>query len=112
VICLLNEAEPTVALQLIEGMPEAIKRVLGDGVYDSMNLHRRVASVGKKLYAPIRQGRVGRRQQPRRLQLLRLWRRAIGRKLEKARDEVRPQTEAGCPPGARGGPAADRSGGR
>jgi hypothetical protein len=84
----MNEAEPTVALQLIEGMPEAITRVLGDGVYDSMNLHRRVASVGKKLYAPIRQGRVGRRQQPRRLQLLRLWRRAIGRKLEKARDEV------------------------
>jgi len=84
----MNEAETTVALRLIERMPASIARLLGDGGYDSMNLHRRLESVGKKLYAPIRQGRVGRRQQPRRLQLLRLWQRPIGRKLEQARDEV------------------------
>src|SRR5512145_5773 len=84
----MNEAEQTVALDLVARLPRRVTRVLGDGVYDSMKLHRRLHHAGKKLYTPIRQGRVGRRQQPRRLKLLRLAQRPVGRRLGKLRDEA------------------------
>jgi hypothetical protein len=84
----MNEAEQTVALELVARVPHRVLRVLGDGIYDSIRLHRRMENAGKKLYTPIRKGRVGRRQQPRRLQLLRLTQRPIGCRLLKLRDEV------------------------
>lgn len=84
----MNEAEPTVALDLVPQTPNMVTRVLADGVYDSMRLHQRMQEAGKKLYAPVRQRRVGRRQQPRRLQLLQLWQRPIGLRLAKLRNEV------------------------
>jgi hypothetical protein len=84
----MNEAEQTVALELASQVPETVTRVLGDGVYDRMQWHRRREETGKKLYTPLRQQRVGRRQQPRRLPLLRLWQRPTGRRLIKLRDEV------------------------
>ncbi len=84
----MNEAEQTVALELVSQTPETVTRVLGDGIYDSMKLHRRLQASGQKLYTPIREKRVGRRQQPRRLQLLRLWQRPVGRRLGKLRDGV------------------------
>lgn len=84
----MNQAEQTVALELVSQAPKAVTRVLGDGVYDSMKLHQRVQAAGKKLYTPLREKRVGRRQQPRRLQLWRLWQRPVGRRLLKLRDEV------------------------
>jgi hypothetical protein len=84
----MNRAESTAALELIPQVPREVTRVLGDGVYDSMRLHQSLRAAGKKLYTPLRQQRVGRRRQPRRLQLLRLWQRPIGRRLGKLRDEV------------------------
>lgn len=84
----MNEAEQTVALELVSQTPPHVARVLGDGIYDSMKLHQRLQEVGKKLYTPLREKRVGRRQQPRRLQLLRLWQRPLGKRLGRLRDEV------------------------
>lgn len=84
----MNEAEQTVALTLVEQAPPPVTRVLGDGNYDSMRLHGAAAKAGKKLYTPLRLNRVGRRRQPRRVQLLRLGQRAVGRQLLKSRDEI------------------------
>jgi IS5 family transposase len=84
----MNEAEQTVALGLVSQAPRRVTRVLGDGVYDSMRLHRRLREAGKRLYTPLREKRVGRRQQPRRLQLFRLWQHPVGRRFLKLRDEV------------------------
>jgi hypothetical protein len=84
----LNEAEPTIALTLMKKAPKQVARLVGDGNYDSMRLHRAALSVGMKLYTPLRNNRVGRRQQARRLHLLRLWNRSVGRRLMKSRDEI------------------------
>jgi hypothetical protein len=84
----LNVAEPTVALRLLRQAPSQVTRVVADTAYDSMNLHRVAGETGRRLYTPLRQNRVGRRRQPRRLQLLRLNRRAVGRRLLAWRDEV------------------------
>jgi hypothetical protein len=65
-----------------------VTRVIGDGNYDSTKLHEVAAETGKKLYTPLRGNRVGRRRQPRRLRLLRLAQRDVGRRLLKARDEI------------------------
>lgn len=84
----LNVAEPTVAQVLLSNAPAAVTRVIGDGVYDSMPLHQVAAATGRKLYTPVRQNRVGRRQQPRRLRLLRLSQHPVGARLLKSRDEI------------------------
>ena len=84
----MNEAEQTVALDLTAQTPDGVTRVLGDGVYDSMKLHQRLAASRRRLYTPLRQQRVGRRRQPQRLKLLRLWQRPVGRRLARLRDEV------------------------
>ena len=84
----MNEAESKVALDLVPRIPQAVTRILADGNYDSMKLHCRLQETRKKPYTPIRHGRVGRRRQPRRLQLLRLAQRPIGRRLTTLRDEA------------------------
>ncbi len=84
----MNEAEPTIALDLVKYLPDAVKRIVGDGVYDSVKLHRAVEATGRKLYTPLRENRVGRRQQKRRLQLLRLSQRKVGKRLLASRDEI------------------------
>jgi hypothetical protein len=84
----LNEAEPTVAQVLLSNAPAAVTRIVGDGAYDSMRLHGVAHATGRKLYTPIRQNYVGRRQQRRRLQLLRLSRHPVGLTLLKSRDEI------------------------
>ena len=68
----MNDAEPTVARTLLPKTPPGVVRVVGDGAYDSVRLHRAAEATGRKLYTPLRENRVGCRQQPRRLQLLRL----------------------------------------
>lgn len=77
----LPVGEPKVAVPLLSRAPQSITRVVGDANYDSQNLHRVAGEAGRKLYTPIRQNRVGRRQQKRRLKLLRLSRRTVGRRL-------------------------------
>ncbi len=84
----MNEAEPTVARVLLSKIPAAVTRVVADGVYDSMRLHRVAEATGRKLYTPLRQNRVGRRQQPRRLQLLRLGQSGAGQRLMTSRDQI------------------------
>jgi len=77
----MSLAEQTVALSLLPQLPPEVTRVVGDAIYDSMKLHRVAAASGRRLYTPLRENRVGRRQQPRRLQLLRLLQRRVGRRL-------------------------------
>lgn len=84
----MNEAEQTVALGLVKKLPDEVTHIVGDGNYDSMKFHRAAEATGRKLYTPLRENRVGRRQQPRRLQLLRLWERAPGQRLLKSRDGI------------------------
>lgn len=84
----LNESEPVVARLLLSKAPSAVTRVIADGCYDSMRLHGVAQATGRKLYTPLRQERVGRRQQPRRLQLLRLSQHPVGNRLLRSRDEI------------------------
>lgn len=84
----MNRAEQTVALSLYRRLPPGMQRVVGDGVYDSMRLHSVAAEEGVRHYAPIRQQRVGRRQQSRRKQLLKLFSTEIGSAYLKCRDAV------------------------
>jgi len=81
-------AEQTVALTLLPQLPPEAIRVVGDKIYDSMKLHRVARADGRRLYTPLRQNRVGRRQQPRRLQLLRLHQTDVGRRLMQWRTEI------------------------
>lgn len=84
----MNRAEPTVARSLYSRLPPPMQRIVGDGVYDSMRLHETAAQYDLKHYSPIRQQRVGRRQQPRRKQLLKLFMTDVGRKYLKRRDAI------------------------
>lgn len=82
----VNEQKP--AKTLLERLPPHITRVLADGAYDAMTLHTAAAQANRKLYTPVRGNRVGRRQQHRRLALLRLLNRAVGRRLMGSRGEI------------------------
>jgi hypothetical protein len=84
----MSMAEQTVALSLLPQLPPEATRVVGDKIYDSLKLHRVAAATGRRLYTPLRENRVGRRQQPRRLQLLRLLQRPVGRRLMLWRMEI------------------------
>ena len=84
----MADPEPMQARQLLSEAPRELTRIVGDGVYDSMPLHRVAAAHGRRLYTPLRQNRVGRRQQPQRLRLLRLWKTKVGQKLMSSRDQV------------------------
>lgn len=84
----LNKAEQVVAKELMPRIPQRFRRIVGDTLYDSMPLHQAAAQSGRRVYTPLRQDRVGRRQQPRRLQLLRLGKRKVGQQLMRWRDEI------------------------
>jgi hypothetical protein len=84
----MNEAEPTIALDLMKQLPDAVTRIVGDGVYDSVKLHRAAEADGRKLYTPLRGNRVGRRQQKRRLELLWLSQRSVGQRLLASRNDI------------------------
>lgn len=84
----MSMAEQTVALSLLTQLPAEAIRVVGDKIYDSMKLHRVATACGLRLYTPLREDRVGRRQQPRRLQLLRLLERDVGRRLMRWRTGI------------------------
>jgi IS5 family transposase len=84
----MNHAEQTVARSLLQRLPETVDRVVGDTIYDSMRLHDAASACGRKVYSPLRENRVGKRQQPRRLQLWRLWQRRVGQRLLRTRDTI------------------------
>ncbi len=84
----MADSELTRGRRLLADAPAELTRIVGDGVYDSMPLHRVAAAHGRRLYTPLRQNRVGRRRQPRRLQLLRLLGTQVGQRLLASRDQV------------------------
>jgi hypothetical protein len=84
----LNQAEQTVAKELLESAPARVSRVLGDKIFDSMPLHKVARATGRKLYTRLRENRVGRRQQRERLRNLRLLTRGVGRRFMRSRDEI------------------------
>jgi hypothetical protein len=84
----LADAETKQALLLIPQAPATMQRLRGDGLYDSLALHRCCAAHRRRLYTPLREGRVGRRQQPERLRLWRLWQTPVGQKFLHGRDAI------------------------
>ena len=84
----MNHAEQSVAQSLLPQLPDQVRRVVGDAIYDSMPLHGVAAACGRKLYSPLREKRVGRRRQQRRLRLLRLWQTRVGKQLLRSRDTI------------------------
>lgn len=81
-------AEQTVGRRLLRQAPAHLDRVVADTLYDSTPLHRVATACHRKLYTPLRENRVGRRQQPHRLRLLRLGQRSVGKRLLHWRDEI------------------------
>ncbi len=84
----MNIAEQTVAQSLLKEAPPRLNRILGDTIHDSIPLHRVAHATGRRLYTPLRQGRVGRRRQPQRLRLLRLLQHGAMRKLLRWRIKI------------------------
>lgn len=84
----LNVNDRRAARDLIAACPEQTKRLVADGNYDSCPLHALARALGKRLYAPTRANRVGRRKQRERVWMLRLFARKAGRRLRHARDGI------------------------
>jgi IS5 family transposase len=84
----LNVAEQIVAKRLLTLAPRGIKRVVGDKLYDSVRVHRAARAKGRRLYTPLREDRVGRRQQPERMRVLRVIRTEPGKRLLRWRDSI------------------------
>jgi len=84
----MNISEKIVARLLIASAPAPIQRIIGDTNYDSVPLHRIASEHGVRLYTGIRENRVGRRQHPRRVRLLRLLQTEPGRRAMAARDGI------------------------
>lgn len=84
----MNEAEPLVAQELMQEAPGHLTRIVGDTIYDSVALHRTAKKFRRRLYSPLRENRVGKRQQPERLRVLRVIRTKVGRKLLHWRDQI------------------------
>ena len=84
----LNRAEQTVAKRLYRRLPKTVLTVVGDGVYDSVPLHRVADESGVRHVSPLRENRVGRRQQPERLKLQALLATAEGQTLLEERDHI------------------------
>jgi len=80
--------ERIVARPLLAHAPRPIQRVVADANYDSVALHRIAAQRGVRFYTGIRLGRVGRRQNPRRVRLQQLSRTEVGKKAFAKRDAI------------------------
>jgi IS5 family transposase len=80
--------EARVARELLSRAPEELTHVVADVNYDSQPLRRCARAMGRQLYTPIRNNRVGRRQQPERLQMLQLAQRRVGQRLLESRGTV------------------------
>lgn len=88
VVAPLHASEPVMARRLVARAPRRLTRLVADANYDGVPLHRVAAAHGKRLYTPIRNGRVGRRRQPERLRVLRVVGTPAGRRLLRGRDAV------------------------
>jgi hypothetical protein len=88
IITPMNRAEQTVARVLLRRAPAELTRIVGDTIFDSVPLHRVASATGRRLYTGLRQGRVGKRQQPERLRVRRVLSTDMGRRLLRSRDVV------------------------
>jgi len=84
----LNENEARIAPELVARAPGQFRRVVGDGEYDTMRIHQAVQARFARHYAPPRNGRVGRRQQPPRVHALRVLSTPTGQALMKRRVSI------------------------
>ncbi len=84
----INVNDRVPARELLGRAAGPIRRIVGDANYDSVQLHKIAGRVGKRFYTPIRGNHVGRRADPRRIQLLKLWQTRVGRETLKARDGI------------------------
>jgi hypothetical protein len=84
----LPVGEPRVAKKLLRRRPEQITHVVADVNYDSQPLRRYAQKMKRRVYTDIRNGRVGNRQQPERVRMLRLLQRDVGQRLMHWRDSI------------------------
>jgi hypothetical protein len=63
----LNANEGRQLKEMSAELPSHIKRIFADGSYDSGTVHRKLCDCSIRLVAPVKNGRVGRRQDPFRL---------------------------------------------
>ena len=84
----MSAGEQSVAVGLYGRLPPGVRTVVGDGVYDSVKLHRAAATAGVEHVSPSRQGRVGKRRQPERLRVLDLLGTDRGRSLLAGRTAI------------------------
>jgi len=87
----LNVQERKVARELLLEVAPSIRRVVGDGNYDSGPLHKLLESTGLKLYTPLINNRAGPRTHPRRRRLARIMNSEIGHRLAHAREHIERQ---------------------
>jgi Transposase DDE domain len=84
----LPRGEARVARTLLPRLPATLTHLVGDTTFDSQPLRRCAARCGRRVYAPIRQNRVGHRQQPERVRMLRLLGRRVGQRLLRSRAAI------------------------
>ena len=84
----LPVGETRVAKKLLRRLPDQVTHVVADVNYDSQPLRRDARKIKRRLYTGIRNNRVGKRQQPERLRMLRLLQRDVGQRLMHWRDTI------------------------
>lgn len=84
----MSVSDKVVARPLLAHAPRPIQRVFADANYDSVALQDIAQRTGKRLYTGVRQGRVGRRQDPRRVRLLALSKTPAGQRAMDKRDSI------------------------
>jgi hypothetical protein len=84
----LPVGEPRVAQRLLRQLPPPLTHVVADVNYDSQPLRRAAKRQHRRVYTPIRHGRVGHRQQPERLRMLRLLQHPVGQRLLESRSAI------------------------
>ena len=87
----LNVNERTPARRLLARLPKGVRRVLADGNYDSMFLHRQLDGTGVLFYAPPINNYAGPRTHHRRRVLARLYQCVAGELIENTREEIERQ---------------------
>lgn len=83
----LSVGEPVMAKKLMRRLAAPL-RIVADTNFDSQPLRRCARRLGLRLYTGIRNNRVGRRQQPERLHMLRLLQRGVGQRLLRSRRTI------------------------
>lgn len=87
----LNVQERKAARSLLVDASAFVRRVFGDGNYDSGPLHKHLEPTGLKLYTPLINNYAGPRSHPRRRRLARIMNSEVGTRIALARDHIERQ---------------------